>query len=113
MRRLSLLLSPFLLAPFLLAGAAALCGCTDPYQREGTWHATGVNEDNLRALVADPADLERGVSGRGTDGQLAAAAVARFRAGQVKSPESDSIAKIGSGTGGGQAAPAASSAGGS
>ena len=103
MRRLSLLL----LSPFLLAGTAALCGCTDPYQREGTWHATGVNEANLRALVADPSDLERGVSHRGTDGQLAAVAVARLRAGLAKTPDSPSIVGMGASSGGAQPAPAA------
>jgi hypothetical protein len=88
-----------LLCLFMMAGAAALCGCSDPYLREGTWHATGVNNDNLRVLVANPTDLEWGVSQPGTDGQLAAAAVARFRTGQVKQLPADSISKIGSGSG--------------
>jgi type IV pilus biogenesis protein CpaD/CtpE len=72
------------LRPLLLAGAAVLFGCADPYQRAGTWHATGVNDDNLRAMLADPADLAWGVALPGSDGQAAAAAVARLRGGQVK-----------------------------
>jgi type IV pilus biogenesis protein CpaD/CtpE len=96
MRRL-----PLSFIAFLLAG---LAGCSDPYLQAGTWHATGVNNDNLRAMVADPADLVRGVSQPGTDGQLAAAAVARLRTGQVKALQGDSIAKIGAAS----AAPASS-----
>jgi hypothetical protein len=91
MCRLSLLLRLF-----LMAGAAALCGCSDPYLREGTWHATGVNNDNLRVMVADPTDLKWGASQPGTNGQLVAAAVTRLRAGQVKQLPDDSISKIGS-----------------
>jgi hypothetical protein len=86
---------PLSFIPCLLAG---LAGCSDPYLQAGTWHATGVNADNLRAMVADPADLAWGVSQPGTDGQLVAAAVVRLRTGQVKSVQSDSVAKIGSGS---------------
>jgi hypothetical protein len=92
MRRLLLLLRLF-----LPAGAVALCGCSDPYLREGTWHATGVNDDNLRAMIADPGDLKWGVSQPGNDGQLAAVAVMRLRTGQVRQLPDESISKIGSG----------------
>jgi hypothetical protein len=91
--------------PSLLAAAVALCGCSDPYLREGTWHATGVNDDNLHAMVADPSDLQRGVSRPGTDGERAAAAVMRFRAGQVKPLQGDLISNVG--VGGPSAAPPA------
>jgi len=56
----------------------ALGGCNpnfDPMERPGTWQATGANDHNLRAMVATPSHLERGV-GAGTDraqaGSLAA-----------------------------------------
>lgn len=90
--------SPLLIAS-LLAGVA-LCACTDPYLREGTWHASGVNQDNLRAMLDDPRDMAWGVSQPGSDGQLAAAAVTRLRAGMLKQLPIDSISKVGGGGGG-------------
>lgn len=62
----------------LIAGllvASHLTGCSplqDPYQRVGTWSAEGVNDANLRAMVADPDDL---ALGRGTERALAVEAV--------------------------------------
>ncbi len=79
----------------LLAGAVALAGCTDPYARPGTWHAGAVNDANLRAMVADPADLLWGASQPGTDGRLAAAAVERLRSGQVIPMPDESLTRIG------------------
>ena len=95
-------LSPIVI---LLAAAASLTACTDPYSRPGTWHATGVNQDNLLAMLADPDDAAWGVTQIGSNGQLAAAAVTRLRAGQVKTLPNDSISKIGGGgsVGGGAA----------
>ncbi len=94
----------------LLGGVTVLCwslnACSDPYLRDGTWHATGVNSDNLRAMVANPADLKWGASAPGTEGQLAATAVARFRTGQLKPMSGDTISKLGSSGGGANAAPA-------
>jgi type IV pilus biogenesis protein CpaD/CtpE len=59
----------------------ALAGCAlDPYTRSGTWRPSGANEANLRLMVADPRDYQQGVSERGSDGQLGADAVTRFRA---------------------------------
>lgn len=54
----------------LLAGllmlAPVLAGCTtppfsDPFDRPGSWQPTGSNESNLRNMVANPSDLQRGV----------------------------------------------------
>jgi hypothetical protein len=91
MRRPMLLL----LHTLLLAGTAVLGGCSDPFQREGTWHSTGVNDDNLRAMVADTRDLDRGVSEPGANGRLATAAVTRLRTGRVKPLPDSGISKIG------------------
>lgn len=44
-----------LLAALLVGGCA-----TEPWDREGTWRATGVNDANLRAMIVDPAHLSRG-----------------------------------------------------
>ena len=53
MSRLALLLPLSLLA---LSG----CSATDPFTREGTWKPSGVNEANIAAQAANPADLARG-----------------------------------------------------
>ena len=45
-------------------------------------------------MVADPDDLVTGVADRRADGQVAAAAVARYRAGRVKDLPDASISKI-------------------
>lgn len=59
-----------------LALAAAGCG-PEPYDRPGTWRATGANERNLRAMVADPAHLTRGTQPAvPTRGEAAAGAAA-------------------------------------
>ena len=89
----------------VLAAPVALLGCTDPFLNRGTWHATGVNDGNLRAMVAHPNDLEWGVDDRGANGRLAASAVTRFRQGQIKPLQDNGISKIGN-TGAATAAPA-------
>ena|SRR5690242_15448340 len=69
-----------------LIGALLVVGCdtylTDPYLRPGTYNPTGVNDANLRVMVANPHDL---VAGTGTDastGAEAAPPVARMLAGK-------------------------------
>ncbi len=65
-----------------LAAALVIGGCTaqEPYERPGTWRATGANDANLRAMVANPSDLDRGVApaapARGEMGALAASRLA-------------------------------------
>jgi len=68
--------SALLLLPLLLAASA----CTpEPYERPGTWQATGVNDRNLRAMVADPAHLTRGVDALApARGEVAAMAADRL-----------------------------------
>ena len=67
--------SAALLAPVLLAGCGTT-GFVEPIDREGMWRPTGVNEANLRVMVADPAHLSRGVEAdtpaRGEPAALAA-----------------------------------------
>jgi hypothetical protein len=88
----------------LVCLALGLAGCADPFERAGTWHPEGINDANLRAMIADPHDLDEGVSEPGANGRLAAAAVARLRAGQVKPLPDSGISKVGAG---GSAAPSA------
>lgn len=63
--------STALLAAILLGGCA-----TEPWDREGAWRSTGVNDANLRAMIADPSHLSRGaqppVAARGEAATLAA-----------------------------------------
>lgn len=60
--------------PLVLALGA--CLQQEPYERAGTWQAGGANEANLRAMIANPGDLDRGVApvspARGEMGALAA-----------------------------------------
>ena len=71
------------------------CAAEDPLTRAGLWRPVGANDANLAAMVADPDDLVTGVADHRVDGQVAAAAVARYRAGKVKELPDSSIAKVG------------------
>jgi hypothetical protein len=64
------------------AGVSALlvllltAGCVgEALDRPGTFRATGANDANLRAMVADPEHLRRGVGADGARGAAAASAV--------------------------------------
>jgi hypothetical protein len=60
---------PSLLVLLLIAGCAQ-----DPYQRPATWHlppeGLGANDTNLRAMVAEPADLAAGARDDASAGPL-------------------------------------------
>jgi hypothetical protein len=65
------------LFPMLLLLPLACVGCSyqDPVDRPGTWQPSGSNEQNLRAMVTSPRDLDRGVAAttsRGNQGSIAA-----------------------------------------
>ncbi|MGI4941903.1 MAG: CpaD family pilus assembly lipoprotein [Janthinobacterium lividum] len=80
----------------VLLGVLAIASCTstDPLTRDGLWQPSGANEANLAAMVADPADLVRGKEAEGSDGQRAAAAVARLRLDRVKPLPDSGIAQF-------------------
>jgi hypothetical protein len=64
------------LLPTMLLGIG---GCTeDPIDRPGTWQANEVNDKNLRAMAANPADLERGAAARTDRGNAGATAATRL-----------------------------------
>ena len=69
-----------------LIGALIVSGCTydpfDPYARPGTWVPEGVNDANLRMMVARPDDLVAGTGESTSAGAAAAAPVARVLAGK-------------------------------
>ena len=54
------------------------CAATDPFHRPGAWRPEGVNQANIAAMLARPADLLRGRDAGGTDSPLATAAVTRL-----------------------------------
>jgi hypothetical protein len=60
-----------------LALAAGGCIDPEPFTRPNTWQATGANDANLRAMIANPADLQRGLApataARGEAAAIAAA----------------------------------------
>lgn len=63
------------LRPMPALGLAILLlgGCD--YQRPGTWHASGVNDANLRTMLAEPAHAVSGVAAQTERGQPASLAV--------------------------------------
>jgi hypothetical protein len=75
--------------PVVLGLAVALAACgSDNYfpaqdiDRAGTWQATGVNDRNLRAQVADPAHLTRGAAAPTDRGQAGSAAIQALEEGR-------------------------------
>ncbi len=78
-----------------LPGILAGCAATDPLLNPHLWHPSGVNEANIAAEVADPADLTHGrAAASGVDGELAAAAVLRLRTGHVKALPDSAISDL-------------------
>ncbi|WP_458094595.1 hypothetical protein [Roseomonas sp. WA12] len=68
MRRLSLI------ALLLLAG----CQPGGDFARPGTWQATGVNDRNLRSMLAEPAHATRGVAAQEERGSAGSMPVGRL-----------------------------------
>jgi hypothetical protein len=101
-----------LLLPLLLA----LAGCNqnqfDPYKREGVWRPNGANADNLRAMVAVPADLVEAMPASPANGVLAAEALNRLRQDRVRPLPDSGLAQIVPVSGGTPAQPAAAPASG-
>ena len=77
-----------------LLGLLAGCTETEPYERAGQWNPIGANAANLRAMVADPHDLELGRGAGPFAGDMGAAAVARLRAGAVHPLPSSAISGV-------------------
>lgn len=66
-----------LLGAALLA-ASGCAGLNDPFERPGTWTPRGANDANLRAMIANPADLERGEGDPRGRGRQASNAIERL-----------------------------------
>ena len=63
-----------------VVASLAIGGCSDQPEidRPGTWKPTGLNDRNLRAMIADPQDLYAGESAPTTRGNGASRAVTRL-----------------------------------
>lgn len=72
-------LKTLLLLPVLAVASAC---ASDPMERPGTFQPRGVNDANLRAMIVDPAHLQRGVEAVTSRGSAAAEPVALLRAGK-------------------------------
>lgn len=85
----------------VLVGLGGCAGLADPYQREGTWAPTGVNDDNLRAMVVNPADLQQGTGPKDTMGVGAVTAVTRYREDKLKQLPDSTLSNVGGSAGSG------------
>lgn len=89
-----------LLALLLASGCAAR-----DFERVGTWSATGVNDANLRAMVADPATLTRGIGATTSRGLVAGQAVSRLDEDRRRPLPDSRAAQVGALGGGAPTAP--------
>jgi hypothetical protein len=62
------------LATLLMLGACQ----TDDFSRPGTWQPTGANDQNLRAMLAEPVHAARGVAAPDDRGSAGSAAIGRL-----------------------------------
>ena len=80
----------------LAASLLGVAGCDQlqPETRPGLWHPLGANAANLRAMVADPHDLDMGHGELVSPGDEAALAVIRLRADAVKRLPASSVTGV-------------------
>jgi type IV pilus biogenesis protein CpaD/CtpE len=82
------------LIPMAILALLSACAATDPLLNPNDWRPNGANEANIAAQVADPRDLTHGRAASGTDGEQAAVAVQRLRAGKVKALPDSGISEV-------------------
>ena len=69
------------LSLLLITTAISAAGCNDAdYNRPGTWKPTGINDQNLRAMVVNPQDMYSGTAATTSRGDNGSRAVARLLA---------------------------------
>ncbi len=80
----------------LLSLLAVLPGCDtlDPFRREAAWRPGGVNEANLAAMTAVPAERVQGTGATTAQGHRAMTAIERLRADRVRALPDSGIARI-------------------
>ena len=81
----------------LLGLAAGIGGCTDAFDRPGTWNPSGVNDANLQVMVVDPAQLRRGVGSATARGQAGSQPITTLEAGERPPLPSTQLSTVGSG----------------
>ena len=65
----------------VIVTAFSAAGCSDPeIDRPGTWKPTGINDQNLRAMLANPQDSYNGTGALTSRGDSGSRAVARLLA---------------------------------
>ena len=93
---------PVLAAASLLLGLGACQQAnSDPFERPYTWQPTGANDDNLRAMIANPNDLVVGQGARGSHAIIANAAATRLLTDKIKPLPKVSTGGVGGGGDGG------------
>jgi hypothetical protein len=78
----------------LLLLPLAACGGGD-FARPGTWQASGVNDANLRLMLADPQDAVRGRAAMGDRAQPATLAIRRLERDRRRPLPDSRAARIG------------------
>ena len=87
--------------PILAAGLGLSACAPDTYfpptdfERAGTWQAEGINDRNLRAMVADPSHLTRGVGAATDRGEAGATAVQAMGDGQRPPLPNSTLTSVG------------------
>ena len=84
----------------LLSLTACNIASRDPWDDPGTWKATGVNDANLQAMVANPNDLVAGQGERTANGVIATTNVNRWLTDKVKPLPIAGAFTVGGGGGG-------------
>jgi hypothetical protein len=83
------------LLPILAMLLLAACqGEGGDFARPGTWHSSGANQSNLRAMLDDPQDARRGRAAIGDRGQAGAVAVRRLESGRRFPLPASTLSKI-------------------
>ena len=77
-----------------------LAGCADDFARPGTWQPSRVNDANLRAMLANPADAARGTAAVGERGQSGSLAVEHLEQGKRPVLPDMRLTRVGATTGG-------------
>ncbi len=90
-------LRPLLVLVPLLLGACSY----DPWQKPGTWQPTAANDQNLKEMLAIPADAVRGEQATGARAAAAAAPVGALLSGTTPSLDGAASGLAGAGSGGG------------
>lgn len=81
----------------LLLSCLVLAGCgPDDFSRPGTWQATGINDANLRAMLADPRHAVGGVGAATDRGEPGVAAIERLNQDRRRPLPDSRAAMIGS-----------------